>query len=79
MPCMECEDTGRVECGQDINTLCTPSGGEVNLGVAYVPIGIGSLYLAVDVYTAKDKDERCEVYLVRHCPKQDCNGDDDGD
>ena len=78
MPCMECEDTGRVECGQNLDDLCGFAGSEEKLGVAYVPVGIGSLYLGVDVWVDKDDNGECQVFLVRHCSKQTCEDDDQG-
>jgi hypothetical protein len=66
MPCMECPGTLRVECGDDPNELCTGGGTVTDLGVAYVPVGLGSVYLAIDVLLATMDDGSCKVYLYRH-------------
>lgn len=83
MPCEECEN-GRVACGEGGEDPCGGAGGNViDLGVAYIPVGIGSLYMAVDVKVlpyVKDEAKKlsAKVFLTRHCHKQPCSHDDDG-
>ena len=72
---MEGEDTGRVECGENLDDVCCLCGDGQYLGLAYLPVGIGSLYQGIDVWTDWDHNGKCRVFFVRHCPKQQCADD----